>query len=130
MTAASPNKRVSGSGFQPSPKSPLATSDTRRTLSNIGKEFSFRSLKDISGLKHDSTVKDYLGYLRDAYLIDIVKKFDHSLKAQETYGKKIYAMDSSFIAQGKRRETDKGRILENIVYLHLSQTKQDRKSVV
>ncbi len=31
----SPNKRVSGSGFQLSPKSPSATSDTRRTLSEI-----------------------------------------------------------------------------------------------
>jgi len=31
----SPNKRVSGSGFQPSPKSPSETSDTRRTLSEV-----------------------------------------------------------------------------------------------
>ncbi len=31
----SPNKRVSGSGFQPSPELPSATSDTRRTLSEI-----------------------------------------------------------------------------------------------
>ena len=30
------NKRVSGSGFQPSPKSPSATSDTRKTLGVIG----------------------------------------------------------------------------------------------
>ena len=31
----SDNKRVSGLGFQPSPKSPSATSDTRRTLAEI-----------------------------------------------------------------------------------------------
>ncbi len=31
----SDNMRVSGSGFQPSPKSPSATSDTRNTLSVI-----------------------------------------------------------------------------------------------
>lgn len=36
------NKRVSGSGFQPSPKSPLATSDTRQPLGEIS---------DILGLK-------------------------------------------------------------------------------
>ena len=29
------NKRVSGLGFQPSPKSPSATSDTRKTLYEI-----------------------------------------------------------------------------------------------
>ena len=32
---SSPNKRVSGSGFQPSLKSPSATSDTRKTLGEI-----------------------------------------------------------------------------------------------
>jgi len=30
------NKRVSGSGFQPSPKLPSATSDTRQPLYEIG----------------------------------------------------------------------------------------------
>ncbi|MDF2955702.1 MAG: hypothetical protein OD815_001318 [Candidatus Alkanophagales archaeon MCA70_species_2] len=30
------NKRASGSGFQPSPKSPLATSDTRRDVRRNG----------------------------------------------------------------------------------------------
>ena len=34
-TQTSPNKRVSGSGFQPSPKSPSATSDTHKPLSEI-----------------------------------------------------------------------------------------------
>jgi len=36
MIATSPNKRVSGSGFQPLPKSPSATSDTCRMLDVIG----------------------------------------------------------------------------------------------
>ena len=31
----SPNKRVSGSGFQPSPKSPSAPSDTRKPLCDM-----------------------------------------------------------------------------------------------
>gem|GEM_PF-6399620 len=31
----SDNKRVFGSGFQPSPKSPSATSDTRQTLGDM-----------------------------------------------------------------------------------------------
>ena len=32
IMATAYNKRVSGSGFQPSPKSPTATSHTRQTL--------------------------------------------------------------------------------------------------
>lgn len=94
-------------------------------LSNVGKEFSFRSLKGITGLKHESTIRDYLGHLKDAYLIDIIKKYDSSIKAQETYGKKIYAIDPGFISLGKRRERDMGRVLENAVYLYLNRTKHD-----
>jgi len=35
------NKRVSGSGLQPSPKSPSATSDTRQTLYAIVPKYSY-----------------------------------------------------------------------------------------
>ncbi len=91
-------------------------------LSNIGKEFSFRSLTDICSLKHESTVKDYLGYLRDAYLIDVMNKYDPSLKAQESYGKKVYSIDTAFISLGKRMDKDQGRILENVMYLYLKRT--------
>jgi len=38
MSGTLHNKRVSGSGFQPSPKSPPTTSDTRKPLSEIGSE--------------------------------------------------------------------------------------------
>jgi len=36
--ATADNKQVYGSGFQPSPKSPSATSDTRKTLYDILKK--------------------------------------------------------------------------------------------
>ena len=39
------NRRVSGSGFQPSPKSPSATSDTRQTLGEIGRWLKKKILK-------------------------------------------------------------------------------------
>ncbi|MCK4266366.1 MAG: ATP-binding protein, partial [Thermoplasmata archaeon] len=94
-------------------------------LSNVGKAFSFRSLTDICSLKHESTVKDYLGLLRDAYLIDIMNKYDPSLKAQESYGKKVFSIDPAFISLGKRRDKDTGRILENVVHLYLRRTHDD-----
>jgi predicted AAA+ superfamily ATPase len=94
-------------------------------LSNVGKPFSYRSLTDICSVKHESTVKDYLGLLRDAYLIDIVNKYDPSLKAQETYGKKVYSIDPAFISLGTRMDRDSGRILENVVQLYLRRTYGD-----
>ena len=49
MSGTSHNKRVSGSGFQPSPKSPLATSDTRKPLSEIGRWLRERKYLKIEG---------------------------------------------------------------------------------
>jgi predicted AAA+ superfamily ATPase len=91
----------------------------RYLLSNIGKEFSYRSLKNICGVKHENTVKDYIGMLKEAFLIQVINRFHPSLKVQESYGKKTYSIDPSFINLGKRGSPDSGRILENMVFLHL-----------
>jgi predicted AAA+ superfamily ATPase len=91
----------------------------RYLLSNIGKEFSYRSLKSVCGVKHENTIKDYIGMLKEAFLIHVINRFHPSLKVQESYGKKIYSIDPSFIHLGKRGSLDSGRILENMVYLHL-----------
>jgi hypothetical protein len=89
-------------------------------LSSVGKEFSFRSLRELTGIKSENTVKDYVGHLRGAYLVEVLNRFDPSLKVQESYGKKAYATDPSFARLGLRRGRDEGRILENVVFLHLA----------
>ena len=94
-------------------------------LSNIGKEFSYRSLRTVSGLKHENTVKEYIGMLKEAFLLTVINRFHGSLKVQESYGKKIYSIDPSFIRLGKRGSKDLGRILENIVLLHLQRDGND-----
>lgn len=88
-------------------------------LSNIGKEFSYRSLKNVCRVKHENTVKDYIGMLKESFLIHVINRFHTSLKVQESYGKKTYAIDPSFINLGKRASPDSGRILENMIFLHL-----------
>lgn len=92
-------------------------------LSNIGKEFSYRSLKQISGLKHETTIKEYVGLLQDGFLLSILKSFSPSIKKQEGYSRKIYAVDPGFIGLGKRMDLDQGRILENVVFNHLNRMK-------
>ncbi|PKK85810.1 MAG: hypothetical protein CVT48_03850 [Thermoplasmata archaeon HGW-Thermoplasmata-1] len=88
-------------------------------LSNVGKEFSYNSLKSLCGLKHDQTIKEYVALLKDAFLLDILNRFAPSLKTQESYQKKVYSVDPAFINLGKRRDEDYGRRLENIIYGHL-----------
>jgi predicted AAA+ superfamily ATPase len=94
-------------------------------LSNIGKEFSYRSLRPVSGLKHENTVKDYLGMLKEAFLVHVINRYHPSLKVQESYGKKLYSIDPAFIHLGKRGSPDSGRILENIVFLHIMRKDPD-----
>lgn len=94
-------------------------------LSNVGKEFSYRSLKTVSGLKHDQTIKEYIGLLEDVFLVNTIMRYSPSLKKQARYGKKIYAVDPAFIHLGKRGDADHGRILENVIFLHLKRKGYD-----
>ena len=89
-------------------------------LSNIGKEFSYRSLKDVTGLKHDMTVKKYLDLLEKVFLFTTIKRYSGSLRKQHTYPKKVYAVDPALIVLGKRLDDDRGLVLENIIFNHLA----------
>jgi hypothetical protein len=91
-------------------------------LSNVGKEFSYRSLKGITGIRHVNTLKEYVGMLRDAFLLEVVSRYSPSLKVQASYSKKAYAVDPAFISLGMRGSEDLGRRLENAVDLHLRRT--------
>lgn len=106
------------------PRSNIEHPEALRTLavyllSNVGKEFSYRSLTAVSGLKHENTVKEYLAILRNAYLLEMINRYSPSLKVQATYGKKAYGADTGFATIGRRIGEDAGRLLENAVYLHL-----------
>ncbi len=88
--------------------------------SNIGKLFSYATLQKISGVKSTSSVKDYLFYYEQSYLFFYLKKFDYSVKKQLMNSRKVYAVDLSFANRlGFHFSEDKGRLLENLVFLEL-----------
>lgn len=88
--------------------------------SNVGKLFSYAALQAISGVKSLSSIKDYLFYYEQAYLFFYLKKFDYSVKKQIMNSKKVYTADPAFANRlGFNFSENKGRILENIVYLEL-----------
>ena len=94
--------------------------------SNVGKRFSYRTLQNASGLKSTNSVKDYLSYFGQSYLFFYVNKFDYSLKKQLAHPKKVYAIDSGFANRlGFRFTEDKGRLLENVIYLELLRRKKE-----
>ena len=88
--------------------------------SNIGKEISFNSLKNVIGISSSTSVKEYFEYLENSFLVFLLPRFDFSLKKQIFLNKKVYFIDTALAQNiGFRFSEDYGRILENIVFLEL-----------
>src|SRR5690606_16490444 len=70
---------------------------------------------------HNTTVEKYLEYLTASFVFYKVNRFDLKGKKQLATQEKYYLVDAGLlnILTGKGRTTDRGHILENIVYLEL-----------
>ena len=89
-------------------------------ISNISKETSYNALRANFGLSNAITVKEYIGYMEDAYLLFSINKFDYSLKKQLANPKKIYCVDTGLANMVSFKFSENiGRKLENLVFLHL-----------
>lgn len=93
---------------------------TNYIFTNFTKEASYNTLKNILGIKTTMSVRNYVGFLEESYLIFELFKYDFSLKKQYISDKKLYVIDN-----GIRNATafyfseDRGRLLENLVYIEL-----------
>jgi predicted AAA+ superfamily ATPase len=88
--------------------------------SNVSKLSSFNSLAKIAGISNASTIKNYLTFFQNSYLLFNVNKFDYSLKKQIQNPKKIYFIDLALIGRlGFSFSDNRGRMFENLVFLEL-----------
>jgi len=95
-------------------------------ITNIGKEFSFNSLKKTFNLGSSNTIKSFIGYLEDSYLIFTIPKFSYSLKKQAVNPKKVYSIDNGSVnANSASFSPDKGKLLENLVFLNLRKNNKE-----
>ena len=95
-------------------------------LSNIAKKFSYSTLQTVSSVKSLSSIKSYLGYYAHAYLFYYLNKFDFSLKKQTLNPRKVFTVDQGFVHRiGFNFSANKGRVLENIVFLELKRRKKE-----
>lgn len=86
-------------------------------LSNIGNASSVNKLRGPSGIGSATTVSEYISYLEQSYLIQLVPMFDLSLKKQSVNPPKIYAIDTGLVgANTSSLKTDEGHKLENMVF--------------
>lgn len=95
---------------------------TLHLLSNVGKETTYNSLRKTFDIGSTNSVSDYLKWLEDTYILFFLPRFSWSPKSVLVNPRKVYAIDSGFIqANTISRSSDSGRLLENLVYLHLRQ---------
>ncbi|MHB1377837.1 MAG: ATP-binding protein [Candidatus Humimicrobiaceae bacterium] len=88
-------------------------------ISNSGKIISIESLKNNYNISFEMS-SSYIDYLKSAFLILELNQFSYSLKKQQKSLKKYYSIDTGIANSiSFRFSEDKGRMLENIVFLHL-----------
>jgi len=95
-------------------------------FANISKLFSYSTLQKMTGIKSTSSINEYLFYYSQSFLFYYVRKFDYSLKKQILNPRKVYAADQGFSTRiGFNFSSNKGRILENLIFLELLNRKKD-----
>ncbi len=88
--------------------------------SNATKRITYSSLGKIIGVQHPETIKNYLGYIQQTYLIFQLFKYDSSVKKQMLSPKKVYFVDNAIINRiGFNATENKGIYLENLVFIEL-----------
>lgn len=89
-------------------------------LANIGNRISATKLKQPLSIGATSTVLSWMSYLEHSYLFGFLPMFSYSSKAQLINPRKVYAIDTGLVqAMSVSKTEDRGRKLENLVYLHL-----------
>ncbi|MBI2140349.1 ATP-binding protein [Candidatus Woesearchaeota archaeon] len=95
-------------------------------FSNVGKEFSYNSIRKMFEVKSVQSVIDYISYFEDAYLFFTVPRFSYSYKQQQVNPKKVYSIDNGFsYANSASFSKDRGKMLENAAFLGLRRRFKD-----
>jgi predicted AAA+ superfamily ATPase len=95
-------------------------------MSNPSGTVSFNKLKDQFRLGSVNTIKSYIDYMENSWLLFTLNLYDFSVKRQQIAPKKIYCIDTGLSnAVGFGFSPNTGRLLENLVFLALRrQTKE------
>lgn len=88
--------------------------------SNATKRVTYSSLGKVVGIQHPDTIKNYLEYIQQTYLIFQLFRYDPSVKKQMMSPKKIYFVDNAIIKRiGFNATENNGVFLENLVFVEL-----------
>lgn len=88
--------------------------------SNATKRVTYSSLGKTIGIRHPETIKNYLEYIQQTYIIFQLLKYAPSVKTQMLSPKKVYFIDNALVSRMGFNTTDNvGVKLENVVFIEL-----------
>ncbi len=89
-------------------------------FSNVSKTYSYSTLKQVSGIKSLSMIKNYIEYLKNVFIASTINRFDYSVKKQKVSSSKFYVLDNSFLKTVAFNFSENiGKRLENLVFIEL-----------
>lgn len=89
-------------------------------LTNVGREFTYNSLRKTFDLGSTHSVVSLVSFFEDSYVLFTVPRFDYSLKKQLVNPKKAYSIDNGLTRVNSASfSSDRGSMLENLVFLQL-----------
>lgn len=89
-------------------------------MSNPTSQISFNKLKEQFRLGSVNTIKNYIEYLENSWLIFTLNVYDYSVKRQQIAAKKVYSIDTGLSnAVGFNFSPNIGKLLENLAFLAL-----------
>ena len=92
---------------------------------NYARLSSNSELAEMIGVKNSTTVKNYLGFLADSYLVFQICKYDYSVSKQIMNPKKSYFIDNGLVRRvGFSFSNNHGHLLENLVFVELLRRKK------
>ena len=95
-------------------------------LSNTSKPQTYNSLAKLFSVKSVNTIKNYMQYFEDAYLMISIPQATYSIKKQIVNPKKIYCIDTGLaISNGISFSENKGNLLENAILIELKRRSKE-----
>lgn len=93
-------------------------------VTNFSREITYSRLARAFGVRHVSTMSNWVSYLADAFLILKLERYTPKLKQQFIAPKKVYCVDTGIInLMGFRSSENSGRLMENCVAIELQRRK-------
>lgn len=94
-------------------------------LSNMGTYFSYTNIGKTLNISPD-TIKEYILYAEQSYLLYVVTKYDPSVRKQLANPKKIYGVDTGLVnSVSFKFSENRGRLIENLVFMTLIKNQKE-----